>query len=87
MQVVEYRSTSIYCRNKGGISCIPNSTTEVWTVVDVGLLIDISIQLDQHVSSNDTLHQDLIYIYPYIHLCCIPIQLNFNINGNYRTVL
>ena len=46
-------------RNKVGI-CIPNSTTEVWTVVDVDLLIDISIQLDQHVSSNDTLHQDLI---------------------------
>ena len=29
-------------------------------VVDVDLLIDISIQLDQNVSSNDTFHQDLI---------------------------
>ena len=34
--------------------------TEVWTVVNVDLLLDISIQLDHHVSSNDTLHQDLI---------------------------
>ena len=34
--------------------------TEVWTVVDVDLLIDISIQLDQHVLSSNTLHQDLI---------------------------
>ena len=49
------------CRNKGSI-CIPNSTTEVWTVVDLDLLIDISIQLDQHVSSNDTLHQDLAFM-------------------------
>ena len=40
--------------------CIPNSTNEVWMVVDVDLLISISIQHDQHVSSNDTLHQDLI---------------------------
>ena len=31
--------------------CIPNSTTEVWTVIDVHLLLDISIQLDQHVWS------------------------------------
>ena len=31
--------------------CIPNSTTEVWTVIDVDLLLDIRIQLDQHVSS------------------------------------
>ena len=29
-------------------------------VVDVDLLIDISIQLDQNVSSNDIFHQDLI---------------------------
>ena len=49
-----------YRENKGGI-CIPNSTTEVRTVIDGDLLIDISIQLDQHVSSNDTLHQDLFY--------------------------
>ena len=28
-------------------------------VIDVDLLLDISIQLDQHVSSNDTVHQDL----------------------------
>ena len=40
--------------------CIPNSTTDVWTVVDVYLLTDISIQLDQHVLSNDIFHQDLI---------------------------
>ena len=45
------------CRNKDGI-CIPNSTTDLWTVDDVGLL-DF-LQCDQRVSSSDTLHQDLI---------------------------
>ena len=33
------------CINNGGM-CIPNSTTEVWTMVDVDLLIDISMQFD-----------------------------------------
>ena len=42
-------------RNKGGI-CIPNSTTEVWTVDDVDLLNVVKVQLDQHVLSSDTLH-------------------------------
>ena len=50
---------TIYFLNKGGV-CIPNSTTEVWTVVDINLLVDISMQLDQHVLSNDTLHHYLI---------------------------
>ena len=42
--LASYLDTLSQCRNKGGI-CIPNSMTEVWTVVDVDLLIDISIQL------------------------------------------
>ena len=40
--------------------CIPNSTTGVLTVIDVDLSLIISIQLDQHVPSNDTLLQDLL---------------------------
>ena len=43
--------------NKCGI-CIPNSTTEVWTVDDVDLFNFVKVQRDQHVSSSDTLHQD-----------------------------
>ena len=44
-------------RNKGGI-CIPNSTTGDLTVNDVDYFNIVMLQLDQHVSSNDTLHQD-----------------------------
>ena len=53
--------------------CIPmaNSTTGVWTVISVDLLLDIRIQFDQHVLSNDTLLQDLIYVSKFkcIYLC------------------
>ena len=41
-------------KNKGGV-CIPNSTTEVWTVIDVDLLLGVRLQLDQHVLSSNTL--------------------------------
>ena len=34
--------------------------TEVWTVDDGDLLNVVNIQLDPHVLSSDTLHQDLI---------------------------
>ena len=44
----------LFYENKGGI-CIPNSTTEVWTVDDVDLLNVVKVQLDQHVLSSDTL--------------------------------
>ena len=56
--VIRY-SACVSLRNKGG-NCIPNSTTEVWTVDDVDLLNFVKVQRDQHVLSSDTLHQDLI---------------------------
>ena len=34
--------------------------TEVWTVDDVDLLNFDKVQRDQHVSSSDSLHQDVI---------------------------
>ena len=58
-----YMCTICICRNKGSI-CIPNSTTEVWTVDDVDFLYFVKVQRDQHVSSSDTLHQDL-----YMYIC------------------
>ena len=39
----------------------PTQQLKLWTVVDVDLLsFDISKQHDQHVSSSNTLHQDLV---------------------------
>ena len=38
----------------------PTRRLKLWTIVDVDLLLlDMSIQHDQHVSSSNTLHQDL----------------------------
>ena len=42
-------------RNKGGM-CIPNSTTEVWMVIDVDLLSDIGIHLLNPVSHSKNLY-------------------------------
>ena len=48
-------------------------------VVYVDLLIDTSRQLDQHVSSNDTLHQDPTCKCPSSYLV-----LYYNLNQNYE---
>ena len=79
------------CIHKCGI-CVPNSTTEVWMVDDVDVSNFVKIQLDQHVSSSDPLHQDLIngimfesplpdlFANRYLHLHLLDLYQSIHVN-------